>query len=53
MILVRKQNILQTAGSALHGKYYANACITLNARTVPVAFALRRVSQVLFLIASS
>ena len=26
----------------LRGKYYANACVTLNARTAPVAFALRK-----------
>ena len=34
----------------LRGKYYANACVTRNARTAPVAFALRRVSHVVFLI---
>ena len=31
-------------------KYYADACVTLNARTAPVAFAPRRVSHVVFLI---
>ena len=32
------------------GKYYADACITLNTRTAPVAFAPRRVSYIVFLI---
>ena len=34
----------------LRGKYYADACVTLNARTAPVAFAPSRVSHVVFLI---
>ena len=33
-----------------HGKYYADACVTLNACTAPVAFASSRVSHVVFLI---
>ena len=31
-----KQNILQAARQTQHGKYYADACVTLNARTAPV-----------------
>ena len=31
-------------------KYYADACVTLNARTAPVAFASRTVAHVIFLI---
>ena len=34
----------------LRGKYYADACVKLYARSMPVAFALRRVSHVGFLI---
>ena len=35
----------------LRGKYYANACATLNARTAPVAFAMRTVfARIVFLI---
>ena len=34
----------------VRGKYYADACVTLNARTAPVAFASRRVAHVIFLI---
>ena len=34
----------------LRRKYYADACVTLNARTAPVAFAPRRVSHVVILI---
>ena len=36
--------------NSLGGKYDADACVTLNARTAPVAFALRRVSHVVLLI---
>ena len=43
-------NILQVVRPSLRGKYYANACVTLNARIAPVAFSRRRVSQVAFLI---
>ena len=42
--------MLQAARSTLRGKYYADACITLNARTAPVAFAPHRVPRVVFLI---
>ena len=30
-----KQNILQTARPTLRGKYYADACVMLNARNLP------------------
>ena len=43
-----KQNILQAARPTLRGKYYMDACVMLNARNARVAFALRRVSHVLF-----
>ena len=36
--LYLKQDIIQAAHPTLHGKYYADACVTLNARTVPAAF---------------
>ena len=45
-----KQNVLQAERPTLRGKYYADGCVTLNARTEPVAFASRRVSHVVFLI---
>ena len=44
-----KQNIKQAARPTLCG-YYADACVTLNTRTASVAFALRRVSHIVFLI---
>ena len=39
---------LQAAYSTLRGKYYADACVMLNARTASVAFAPRRVSHVAY-----
>ena len=45
-----KENIKQAARPILRGRYYANDCVTLNARTASVAFAPRRVSHVVFLI---
>ena len=39
MILAHKQNILQAALQTLCDKNYADACVMLNARTAPVAFA--------------
>ena len=45
-----KQNIFQAARPTLCGKYYADACVMLNARTAPVAFSPSRVSHVVFLI---
>ena len=36
--------------ACVRGKYYADACVTLNARSAPVAFASRRVSHVVFLV---
>ena len=44
------QNILQASRPTLRGKYYADACVTLNTRNAPVAFAPRRIFQVVFLI---
>ena len=41
---------LQAARPTLRAKYYEDAYVTLNARTAPVTFALRRVSHVVFLI---
>ena len=38
------------ARPTLRRKYYTDACVTLNACTVPVAFAPRRVSHIVFLI---
>ena len=35
-----KQNIIQAVCPTLHWKYYVDACVPLNARTVPAAFAL-------------
>ena len=46
---LNKPNILQ-AVRPLRGKYCADACVKLNARTAPVAFAPRSVSHVIFLI---
>ena len=43
-------SIIQAALPTLREKYYADAFVTLNARTAPTAFAPRRVSHVLFLI---
>ena len=45
-----KQNIKQAVRPNLRGKYYADACITLNARTTPVAFAPGIVLHVVFFI---
>ena len=47
-----KQNISASRASnySIRGKYYADACVTLNTRTAPVAFALRRVSHVVLLV---
>ena len=44
------QYIFQASRPTIRGKYYADACVTLNARTAPVVFAPRRVSHVVFLI---
>ena len=44
------KTFLQSAHPTLRGKNYADACITLNVLTAPVAFAPRRVSHVVFLI---
>ena len=44
------QNILQAARSTQRGKYYVDACVTLKASTVPVPFAPRWVSHIVFLI---
>ena len=44
------KKIWKAARPTVRGKYYADACVTLNARTVPVAFASRRVAHVIFLI---
>ena len=41
-----QQNILQAARPTLRGKYYADACVMLNAPTAPVAFVSSRVSHV-------
>ena len=49
-MILAETNILQSARPTLRGKYYADACVTLNVRTAPVAFAPRRVSHVVFLI---
>ena len=43
------KNILQATRRTLPGKYYVDACITLNALTAPAAFALHRVLHILFL----
>ena len=45
-----KQNIFQAARATLRRKYYTDACVTLNARTAPVAFAPRTISHLVFLI---
>ena len=46
-----KQNILQAAHPTLKVKYYADACVTLNASTAPVTFAPPPwVSHVVFII---
>ena len=45
-----KQNIFQAARATLRLKYYADACVTLNARTAPVAFVPRKISHLVFLI---
>ena len=45
-----RSNILQHARPTLPGKYYADACVTLNTCTALVAFAPRRVSHIVFLI---
>ena len=45
-----KQNSLQAVRPTLCRKYYADACVMLNARTAPVAFAPSRVLHVLILI---
>ena len=45
-----KQNNFQAARATLRGKYYADACVTLNARTAPVAFAPCKISHLVFLI---
>ena len=44
------QNIFQAAHATLCGRYYADAYVTLNAHTEPVAFALRKVSHIVLLI---
>ena len=44
------KTFLQAARPTPRGKYYADACIMLNACTVPAAFATRRVSHIVFLI---
>ena len=49
MILAEAKHF-QAARATLRRKYYADACVTLNAHTAPVAFAPRRVSHVVFLI---
>ena len=36
----------------VRGKYYADAWVMLNARTTPVAFAPRRVSQFISLVSA-
>ena len=41
---------IQTARPTLRRKYYAYACVMLNAPTAPAAFAQSRVSHVVFLI---
>ena len=43
-----KYKFLQAARATQHGKYYAHACVTLNAHTAPVALAPRRVLQAVF-----
>ena len=50
MILAQAKHFLQAARPTLCGKYYTDACVTLNARTAPAAFALRRVLHIVFLI---
>ena len=42
--------MLKVTRSTLRRKYYVDACVTLNARTAAVVFALRRVSHVVILI---
>ena len=49
MILAQAKNF-KAARSTIRGKYYVDACVTLNAGTAPVAFASRRVAHVSFLI---
>ena len=49
MILAQAKN-LKAVRPTVRGKYYADACVTLNARTAPSAFASRRVAHVIFLI---
>ena len=49
-MILPKQNIFQAVRATLRGKYYADACVTLNAGTVPVAFSPRTISHLVFLI---
>ena len=49
-MILAEQNIFQAARETLRGKYYADACVTLNARTAPVALAPHTISHLVFLI---
>ena len=50
MILAQAKYFYNPARPTLQGKYCTDACIMLNARTAPGAYAPRRVSHLLFLI---
>ena len=50
--LCLKQTITQATRRTLRGKYYAGACVMLNARTVPAAFARVEFCTYSFIIAS-
>ena len=49
MILAEAKHFVQATCPTLRGKYYADVCVTLNARTAPVAFVPHRFSHVVFL----
>ena len=50
LVVIRMQRHLVDHWMCKSPVYYVDACVKLNARTAPVAFAPRRVSHVVFLI---